>query len=147
MKTLLVTGGAGFIGANFVHYWLATYPQDKVVVLDALTYAGNLESLNPVKDNPNFVFCHGNICDTPLVEMLIKEHRINTIVHFAAESHVDRSIDGPDAFIETNIIGTHSLLKAAKKLWIDEPKAKGEAPLELPLIAQTTTAHTTSQRS
>ena len=130
MKTLLVTGGAGFIGANFVHYWLATYPQDKVVVLDALTYAGNLESLNPVKDNPNFVFCHGNICDTPLVEMLIKEHRINTIVHFAAESHVDRSIDGPDAFIETNIIGTHSLLKAAKKLWIDEPKAKGEAPLE-----------------
>ena len=130
MKTLLVTGGAGFIGANFVHYWLATYPQDKVVVLDALTYAGNLESLNPVKDNPNFVFCHGNICDTPLVEMLIKEHHINTIVHFAAESHVDRSIDGPDAFIETNIIGTHSLLKAAKKLWIDEPKAKGEAPLE-----------------
>jgi dTDP-glucose 4,6-dehydratase len=129
MKTLLVTGGAGFIGSNFVHYWLATYPQDKVVVLDALTYAGNMASLTPVQDNANYTFCHGNICDTDLVETLLKEHKVNTIVHFAAESHVDRSIDGPDAFIETNIIGTHSLLKAAKKLWIDQPKAKGESPL------------------
>jgi dTDP-glucose 4,6-dehydratase len=129
MKTLLVTGGAGFIGSNFVHYWLATYPQDKVVVLDALTYAGNMASLAPVQDNANYTFCHGNICDTDLVETLLKDHKVNTIVHFAAESHVDRSIDGPDAFIETNIIGTHSLLKAAKKLWIDQPKAKGEAPL------------------
>lgn len=130
MKTLLVTGGAGFIGANFVHYWLATYPQDKVIVLDALTYAGNITNLDPVKDNANYAFVHGNICDTPLIETLIKEHKIDTIVHFAAESHVDRSIDGPDAFIETNIIGTHSLLKAAKKIWIDEPKAKGEAPID-----------------
>lgn len=129
MKSLLVTGGAGFIGANFVHYWMETYPQDKVVVLDALTYAGNEANLDPVKENSNFVFCHGNICDTPLVETLIKEHHIDTIVHFAAESHVDRSIDGPDAFIETNIIGTHSLLKAAKKTWIDEPKSKGLEPL------------------
>ena len=130
MKTLLVTGGAGFIGANFVHYWLETYPQDKVIVLDALTYAGNIHNLDPVKDNANYFFAHGNICDTPLIESLIKEHGIDTIVHFAAESHVDRSIDGPDAFIETNIIGTHSLLKAAKKLWIDEPKAKGEQPIK-----------------
>jgi len=129
MKSLLVTGGAGFIGANFVHYWMETYPQDKVVVLDALTYAGNIANLDPVKENPNFVFSHGNICDTALVETLLKEHRIDTLVHFAAESHVDRSIDGPDAFIETNIIGTHSLLKAAKKIWIDEPKAKGESVL------------------
>ncbi len=129
MKKLLVTGGAGFIGSNFVHYWMASYPQDKIVVLDAVTYAGNIESLNPVKDNANFTFCQGNICDTPLVETIIKEHHIDTIVHFAAESHVDRSIDGPDAFIETNIIGTHSLLKAAKKLWIDAPKTKGEQPL------------------
>jgi len=129
MKTLLVTGGAGFIGANFVHYWLDTYPQDKVVVLDALTYAGNIHNLDPVKNNANYFFAHGNICDTQLVEALIKEHNIDTIVHFAAESHVDRSIDGPDAFIETNIIGTHSLLKAAKKLWIDEPKVKGEQPI------------------
>lgn len=129
MKTLLVTGGAGFIGSNFVHYWLATYPEDKIVVLDALTYAGNLASLKPVENNPNYRFCHGNICDTDLVEKLLIDNRIDTIVHFAAESHVDRSIDGPDAFIETNIIGTHSLLKAAKKIWIDQPKAKGEAPL------------------
>ncbi|WP_231758089.1 dTDP-glucose 4,6-dehydratase [Microbulbifer elongatus] len=120
MSNLLVTGGAGFIGANFVHYWMKTYPQDKVIVLDALTYAGNKANLDPVADNPNFVFSHGNICDTELVETLLKEHRIDTLVHFAAESHVDRSITGPDAFIETNIIGTHSLLKAAKKIWLDE---------------------------
>lgn len=129
MKTLLVTGGAGFIGSNFVHYWLETYPEDKVVVLDALTYAGNLASLKPVENNPNYSFCHGNICDTDLVEGLLIDHQIDTIVHFAAESHVDRSIDGPDAFIETNIIGTHSLLKAAKKIWIEQPKANGQAPL------------------
>lgn len=129
MKSLLVTGGAGFIGANFVHYWMEIYPNDKVIVLDALTYAGNLSNLEPVKENPNFVFCHGNICDTALVETLLKEHHVDTLVHFAAESHVDRSIDGPDAFIETNIIGAHSLLKASKKIWIDEPKAKGHEPL------------------
>ncbi|QKX15832.1 dTDP-glucose 4,6-dehydratase [Microbulbifer sp. YPW1] len=120
MSNLLVTGGAGFIGANFVHYWMKTYPQDKVVVLDALTYAGNKANLDPVAENPNFVFSHGNICDTALVETLLKEHHIDTLVHFAAESHVDRSITGPDAFIETNIIGTHSLLKAVKKVWLDE---------------------------
>ncbi|WP_096084690.1 dTDP-glucose 4,6-dehydratase [Agaribacterium haliotis] len=119
-KSLLVTGGAGFIGANFVHYWLGQYPEDKVVVLDALTYAGNIANLDPVKDNRNFSFVHGNICDQDLAEKLLREHDADTIVHFAAESHVDRSITGPDAFIETNIIGTHSLLKAAKKLWIDE---------------------------
>ncbi|WP_444924266.1 dTDP-glucose 4,6-dehydratase [Microbulbifer sp. DLAB2-AF] len=120
MSNLLVTGGAGFIGANFIHYWMSTYPQDKVVVLDALTYAGNKANLESVAENANFYFCQGNICDTHLVETLLKENRIDTLVHFAAESHVDRSISGPDAFIETNIIGTHSLLKAAKKVWLDE---------------------------
>ncbi|WP_413694110.1 dTDP-glucose 4,6-dehydratase [Psychromonas sp. KJ10-2] len=130
MRNLLVTGGAGFIGANYVLYWLENNPQDKVVVLDALTYAGNRESLESVEDNPNFVFAHGDICDTALVESLLKEHKVDTLVHFAAESHVDRSITGPDAFIETNIIGTYSLLKAAKKVWIDEPKSKSEAPLK-----------------
>lgn len=129
-NTLLVTGGAGFIGANFVHYWLNSNPQDKVVVLDVLTYAGNKANLDPVAQNPNFTFIQGNICDTDLVEKLIKEQQISTIVHFAAESHVDRSITGPDAFIETNIIGTYSLLKAAKKLWIDEPVSLGKEPLE-----------------
>lgn len=128
-KSLLVTGGAGFIGANFVHYWLANNTGDKVVVLDALTYAGNRESLASVEANPNFHFVKGDICDTTLVETLLSEHSIDTLVHFAAESHVDRSITGPDAFIETNIIGTYSLLKAAKKVWIDQPKAAGNAPL------------------
>lgn len=129
MKTrnLLVTGGAGFIGANFVHYWLENHKNDKVVVLDALTYAGNKANLDIVADNENLIFVHGNICDTSMVETLLKEHKLDTIVHFAAESHVDRSITGPDAFIETNILGTHSLLKAAKKVWIDELKARGEA--------------------
>ena len=119
MKKLLVTGGAGFIGSNFVHYWKAKYPSDLVVVLDALTYAGNIESLNLVKDSENYEFVHGNICDQDLVEKLLKKHDICTLVHFAAESHVDRSITGPDEFIETNIIGTYSLLKAAKKVWLD----------------------------
>jgi len=118
-RNLLITGGAGFIGCNFVHYWLKQHPTDKVVVLDALTYAGNLASLDPVKDQPNYSFVHGNICDGVLVEKLLRDCRINTIVHLAAESHVDRSITGPDAFLETNIIGTHSLLKAAKKVWLD----------------------------
>jgi len=130
VRNLLVTGGAGFIGANYVLYWLENNPKDKVVVLDALTYAGNRKSLITVEDNPNFVFVHGDICDTELVEKLLKEHNINTLVHFAAESHVDRSITGPDAFIETNIIGTYSLLKASKKVWIDEPKSAGQDPLK-----------------
>lgn len=129
-KTLLVTGGAGFIGANFVHYWLEQHPDDKLVVLDALTYAGNKANLASVADNPNFEFIHGDICDTELVESLLTQKSLNTIVHFAAESHVDRSITGPDAFIETNIIGTYSLLKAAKKVWIDNSKLKGKAPVQ-----------------
>ncbi|MCP3921782.1 MAG: dTDP-glucose 4,6-dehydratase [Desulfobacterales bacterium] len=121
-RNLLVTGGAGFIGSNFVHYWLGKYSEDKVIVLDALTYAGNRANLDPVKENPNFEFVHGNICDQALVEKMLTEHDINTIVHFAAESHVDRSITGPDEFIETNIIGTYTLLKAAKKVWLDSKK-------------------------
>ncbi|HCE2180546.1 TPA: dTDP-glucose 4,6-dehydratase [Vibrio parahaemolyticus] len=129
-RNILVTGGAGFIGANYVHYWLEQYPQDKVVVLDALTYAGNRDNLAPVDGNENFVFVQGDICNTELVETLLTEHKLNTIVNFAAESHVDRSITGPDAFIETNILGTYSLLKAAKKVWLDAPKAEGKEPLE-----------------
>ena len=124
MKTLLVTGGAGFIGTNFVYYWLDKYPDDRVIVLDALTYAGNRESLTEAERNPKFEFIHGNIMDQSLVEELLASRNIDTIVHFAAESHVDRSISGPDAFIDTNVVGTHSLLKAAKKIWLDSgPKA------------------------
>ena len=120
MKNILVTGGAGFIGTNFVYYWLAKYPEDHIVVLDALTYAGNRENLSEADKNSKFEFIHGNILDQPLVESLLKNHKIDTLVHFAAESHVDRSIHGPDEFINTNIVGTHTLLKAAKKVWLDE---------------------------
>ncbi len=120
MPRLLVTGGAGFIGANFVHYWLKSHPGERLVVLDALTYAGNLANLDPVKERSELRFVKANICDTPAVEALLRGEGIDTIVHFAAESHVDRSIHGPDAFIETNVQGTHSMLKAARKVWLEE---------------------------
>ncbi len=119
-KTLLVTGAAGFIGANFVHYWMENYPEDKVIALDALTYAGNRANLASVEKNPNFRFEHLNILDQEKIESILRDDQVDTLVHFAAESHVDRSITRPDAFLKTNIDGTHSLLKAAKKVWIDE---------------------------
>ena len=123
MNRVLVTGGAGFIGANFVHYWLDRYPDDRVVVLDALTYAGTLASLAPAQDNPQYRFVRGDICDAQLVADLLAEEDIDTIVHFAAESHVDRSITGPGAFIQTNMVGTYTLLEAARQRWLgDEPR-------------------------
>lgn len=118
MTNILVTGGAGFIGTNFVYYWLRRYPEDHIIVLDALTYAGNKENLLEAQKKPKFKFIHGNILDQGLVESLLISKKIDTIVHFAAESHVDRSIHGPDEFINTNIVGTHALLKAAKKIWL-----------------------------
>jgi dTDP-glucose 4,6-dehydratase len=124
MRRLLVTGGAGFIGANFVRYWLANHPGDRIVVLDALTYAGNLASLGPVQDRPELTFVRGDIRAPGLAEGLLRGHGIDTVVHFAAESHVDRSIVGPDAFVETNVTGTHELLKAARKVWLEEPSEK-----------------------
>jgi dTDP-glucose 4,6-dehydratase len=122
VRSLLVTGGAGFIGANFVHFWLARHPEDRVVVLDALTYAGNLASLEPARGNPTFTFVHGDIGTPGLAERLMREQGITTIVHLAAESHVDRSIHGPDAFVATNVVGTHELLKAARQVWVEEGK-------------------------
>ncbi len=119
MARLLVTGAAGFIGANFVHYWLARYPDDRLVVLDLLTYAGNRASLAAAEGDPRFRFVQGDINDEALVGQLLREERLDTIVNFAAESHVDRSIHGPDPFVQTNIVGTHSLLKAAKAVWLD----------------------------
>jgi len=116
LTCLLVTGGAGFIGSNFTRYWTEHHPDDDIVVLDALTYAGNAENIAGL---PRVRFVHGDIGDQALVESLLREHRISTIVNFAAESHVDRSISGPDAFIETNIVGTHGLLKAARSVWLD----------------------------
>lgn len=123
MARLLVTGGAGFIGSNFVHYWLHEHPGERVVVLDALTYAGDVASLQVAK-TADLRFVHGDIRDSTLVEHLLREEQLDTIVHFAAESHVDRSIDGPDAFIETNIVGTHALLKAARKVWVNDRAVK-----------------------
>ena len=117
MANILVTGGAGFIGGNFVHYWAQQHPDDALIVLDALTYAGNRST---IADAAQAQLVEGDIRDTDLVEKLLREHSISTIIHFAAESHVDRSITGPDAFIETNILGTHSLLKAARAVWLDE---------------------------
>ena len=110
---LLVTGGAGFIGSNFILYWLKRYPQDKIVNLDKLTYAGNLENLTSVEKNPNYEFVHGDICNSQLVNSLTKN--IDIIIHFAAESHVDRSIVDAAPFIKTNIEGTYVLLEAALK--------------------------------
>ena len=118
MSSLLVTGGAGFIGANFVSYWAKNHPGDRIVVLDALTYAGNRANLSEIEEGDNFRFVHGDIGDQSLVESLLRDERLDTIVHFAAESHVDRSIHDPDAFIRTNVLGTHNLLKVARKVWL-----------------------------
>lgn len=115
MANLLVTGGAGFIGTNFVHHWVRAHPDDSVTVLDALTYAGKRENL----DGLPIEFVHGDIRDGAAVETLMRARDIDTIVHFAAESHVDRSITDPDVFVTTNVNGTHALLSAAKTLWLD----------------------------
>ncbi len=125
MRKLLVTGGAGFIGANFVHHWLATHRDTRLVVLDALTYAGNLASLAGVLEDPRLTFVHGDITTEGLAARLLREHQLDTIVHFAAESHVDRSIHGPDAFVATNVVGTHELLKAARQVWQVEQAVPG----------------------
>lgn len=120
MSNLLVTGGAGFIGANFVYYWLEHHPDDHLIVLDALTYAGNLGSLTSVIQRPGLTFVHGDIRNRELVEILLRRHEITIIVHFAAESHVDRSIQGPEDFLQTNVMGTHQLLQAAREVWLNE---------------------------
>ena len=117
-KSILVTGAAGFIGANFAHYWSRSHPEDSVIAFDALTYAGNLANLDALQGLDNFSFVHANICDNDSVLRTMRDNSVDTIVHFAAESHVDRSITGPDAFIETNVMGTHSLLKAAREVWL-----------------------------
>jgi dTDP-glucose 4,6-dehydratase len=109
---ILITGGAGFIGSNFIHYWLKEYPEDKITNLDLLTYAGNLENLKEIENNQNYKFVKGNICDKGLVNELAKD--IDLIVHFAAESHVDRSVMSSKDFIKTNVEGTMNLLDAAK---------------------------------
>lgn len=118
MHRVLITGGAGFIGSNFIRYLLNTNPDVFIVNLDALTYSGNLANLDNLPDAQRYEFIHGNICDRALLDQLLTEHCIDTIIHFAAESHVDRSITGPMKFIETNVIGTASLLEAARAFWL-----------------------------
>ncbi len=120
MKNIFVTGGAGFIGSNFVHFMLGKYPNYKIVNFDALTYAGNLENLSTIESNPNYTFVKGDICDRELVAKTFREHRIDTVVHFAAESHVDRSISGPAIFVQTNVVGTQALLDVSRECGIEK---------------------------
>ena len=119
MKNIMVTGGAGFIGANFVIYMLEKYPQYQVIVYDKLTYAGNLDNLLPVSDEPRYHFVRGDICHPQTVAATIEKYNIDTIVNFAAETHVDRSIMDPDAFIQTDVYGTYVLLEAARRFRLE----------------------------
>lgn len=121
MRTILITGGAGFIGSNFIPYFLQKYPKYSVINLDALTYAGNLDNLREIENHPRYKFIQGNICDKELVENLFDKYHINGVIHFAAESHVDNSINNPSVFIETNINGTHTILDIAYRFWMDGP--------------------------
>lgn len=120
-QTILVTGGAGFIGANFIPYFMARHPDYKIVNLDKLTYAGNLDNLKEVENNPNYTFIKGDICDEALVNSLFDKYDFTGVIHFAAESHVDNSISGPRPFINTNLVGTFNLLDAARTHWFDAP--------------------------
>lgn len=117
MKTYLVTGGAGFIGSNFIHYMLQKYNDIKIINVDKLTYAGNLENLVDIENNKNYKFVHADICDNEAINNIFKENNIDYVVNFAAESHVDRSIENPEIFVKTNIEGTVNLLNIAKKFW------------------------------
>lgn len=120
MQNVLITGGAGFIGSNFVRYLLNAEPEVHIVNLDALTYAGSPENLDDLPDHTRHEFIKGDICDRPLIDRLLRRYEIDTVVHFAAETHVDRSILGPDQFIQTNVVGTFTLLQAVKQYWIEE---------------------------
>ena len=121
-RSIVITGGAGFIGSNFVRHWCQTYPHDRVVVLDALTYAGNRATLADLEDADRLTFVQGDICDRALVDRLLADHAIDTVAHFAAESHVDRSILGPAAFVQTNVVGTFTLLEAFRQHWLATPE-------------------------
>jgi dTDP-glucose 4,6-dehydratase len=124
-QNVLVTGGAGFIGSNFIHTVLRSDPGVRIVNLDALTYAGRPENLRDLPDPARHTFVQGDICDRALVDRLLREHQIDTIVHFAAETHVDRSILGPGQFVQTNIVGTFTLLEAARQAWLVEKAVSG----------------------
>jgi dTDP-glucose 4,6-dehydratase len=124
---ILITGGAGFIGSNFIMYVLNRWPDSTIVNLDALTYAGDLENLDEAENYNNYCFIKGNICDKEFIEQLFKQHDFRGVIHFAAESHVDNSISGPEAFVKTNVLGTFNLLEAARKHWMEAPQVYKEA--------------------
>ena len=153
--TVLVTGGAGFIGANFIFYMLNRRPEDRVVCLDKLTYAGNPDTLSPVMDHPRFRFVRGDICDRAAVNALFEEERPDFVVNFAAESHVDRSIEDPEVFLRTNILGTASLMDACRKYGVERfhqvstDEVYGDLPLDRPdlLFTEETPLHTSSPYS
>ena len=126
LDRLLVTGGAGFIGSNFIHFVTRRYPEIFILNLDLMTYAGSIENLRDLPAQAKYYFVQGDICNQDLGEKLLREHKINAIVHFAAESHVDRSIQGPSAFVKTNILGTFSILEAARQVWMIESKYSGK---------------------
>ena len=153
--TVLVTGGAGFIGANFIFYMLDRRPEDRVVCLDKLTYAGNPDTLTPAMDHPRFRFVRGDICDRAAVNALFEEERPDVVVNFAAESHVDRSIEDPEVFLRTNILGTASLMDACRTYGISRfhqvstDEVYGDLPLDRPdlLFTEETPLHTSSPYS
>lgn len=119
--TILITGGAGFIGSNFITYYIKQYPSVKIVTLDKLTYAGNLSNLKEVVNLSNCTFVKGDICDRNLIERLFKEYNFKGVIHFAAESHVDNSIKKPNEFISTNVLGTFNLIDVARNHWMESP--------------------------
>ena len=154
-KTVIVTGGAGFIGSNFVFHMLAKYPEYRIICLDKLTYAGNLSTLKSVMDNPNFRFVKGDICDREAVYKLFEEEKPGIVVNFAAESHVDRSIENPGVFLETNIMGTATLMDACRKYGLERyhqvstDEVYGDLPLDRPdlFFTEETPIHTSSPYS
>ena len=153
--TIIVTGGAGFIGGNFIHYHLSAHPQDRIVCIDKLTYAGNLSTLAPVMDNPNFRFCRLDICDREGVMNLFEEEKPDVVINFAAESHVDRSIEDPGIFLQTNIIGTGVMMDACRKFGnvryhqVSTDEVYGDLPLDRPdlFFTEETPIHTSSPYS
>ena len=152
---IIVTGGAGFIGGNFVHYMLKNHPEDEIICLDALTYAGNMETLAPVMDNPKFKFVKGDITDRKMVFELFETEKPDVVVNFAAESHVDRSIEDPEIFLKTNILGTGVLLDACRQYGITRyhqvstDEVYGDLPLDRPdlFFTEETPIHTSSPYS
>ena len=153
--TIIVTGGAGFIGGNFVHYMLEKYPEDRIICVDKLTYAGNLSTLAPVMDNKNFRFCKTDICDRKAIYEIFEEEKPDVVINFAAESHVDRSIENPEVFLQTNILGTQVLMDACRKYGIKRyhqvstDEVYGDLPLDRPdlFFTEDTPIHTSSPYS